>query len=189
MKSRLPSVCCPELSDIESYIRVIDRNGYFEGLVVSKDDLLRNKMYQTDIIRKRTESSFTDYNSYLKSLDMRAVIDVPKKSHYQRVTQLINKTNQFNLTTKRYSEVEVANYIQDTNNLSLYGSLKDKYGENGIVSVLMGHREEMVLYIDIFVSCRVFKRGMEDAMMNAYVNYASRQGIKNSWNIHPNCKE
>ena len=67
VKSRLPSVCCPELSDIESYIRVIDRNGYFEGLVVSKDDLLRNKMYQTDIIRKRTESSFTDYNSYLKS--------------------------------------------------------------------------------------------------------------------------
>ena len=84
-----------------------------------------------------------------------------------RMSQLSQKTNQFNLTTKRYTLPEVEAIAGNDEYLTLYGRLTDKFGDNGLISVIIARVEELSLYIDTWLmSCRVFQRGMEFAMFD-----------------------
>ena len=101
--------------------------------------------------------------------------DIP---HAERITQLINKTNQFNLTTRRYTAAEVENLMADDEYITLYGRLIDKFGDNGIVTALIGHCSGEVLDIDLWImSCRTFKRKLEHAMFDRLVEDARARGI------------
>ena len=134
----------PELGSPEQYIRVLDHNGYFEVTSLSEDDRKRNEMYRANALRAAEQASFTDYGAYLESLHMKAVIRPFEPLYMARIAQLTNKSNQFNLTTRRYTQTQIEEAAQDPSCVTLYGKLEDKFGDNGVVSVLIGTRRRKV---------------------------------------------
>ena len=180
VRSQLQNVAVPEIGDkIELFKNFIDRNNYFEIISLSKEDLERAKYYQDNQNREKEQQNYSNYSDYLKSLDMIAEIDEAKEIYLERIYQLINKTNQFNLTTKRYTKSEVEEIYKDPNQILLYGKLKDKFGDNGLISIIIGKQVRDVMEIPLWImSCRVLKRDMEIAMLNELVDLAKKRGIK-----------
>lgn len=179
VRQQLEMVEVPEISSVEHYIHEIDRHGYFEVVRLSKDDLERNKMYKANAERAKIEASFTDYKDYLLSLNMSATIKPFEAVYMSRIAQLTNKSNQFNLTTRRYSQAEIEAIAAEENYVTLYGKLEDKFGDNGVVSVAIGRLEEGVCHIELWLmSCRVLKRDMEFAMMDTLVHHLLKRNVK-----------
>ncbi len=175
---QLKGVCAPELDNVVHYIQTIDRCGFFEATNISADDLKRNEMYQENAARAKLQSSFTDYGQYLDSLEMTAEIDAFAPVYMARIAQLTNKSNQFNLTTKRFTQTEIEETAADENYVTLYGKLIDKFGDNGVVSIVIGHVDGNVCDIDLWLmSCRVLKRDMEFAMMDELVARLVARGV------------
>ncbi len=188
VRTALPGVPVAEITDPELYARTLDRSGYFEVTSLSQDDRARTEMYKQNTQRAAAATQFADYGEYLRSLDMTAVIAPFAPELNGRTTQLINKTNQFNLTTRRYTEDEVTAAMVSGDCVTLYGRLQDKFGDNGLVSVIIGRRsatDAAVLDIELWVmSCRVFKRDLELAMFDELVAAAKAAGytaITGSW--------
>ncbi len=176
---QLKGVCAPELDNVVHYIQTIDRSGFFEATNISADDLKRNEMYQENAARAKLQSSFTDYGQYLDSLEMTAEIDSFAPVYMARIAQLTNKSNQFNLTTKRFTQTEIEETAADHSYITLYGKLMDKFGDNGVVSIVIGHVNGDACDIDLWLmSCRVLKRDMEYAMMDELVARAKARGVK-----------
>lgn len=180
IRQQVPNATVPEIGDkAEYYIRAIDRMGYFEVTERSDDDAARTKMYQQNAARSRAESTFQDYGEYLRSLEMHAEINKFDPMYIPRIAQLTNKSNQFNLTTKRYTPADITDMAQNEKYITLYGKLADKFGDNGVVSVVIGEKEGDCLHIILWLmSCRVLKRDMEYAMMDALVDRCRQQNIK-----------
>jgi FkbH-like protein len=177
--AQLKGVIAPVMDSPENYIRTIDHSGVFEVTSFSEDDKKRNEMYMANKKRSELEESFADYGEYLKSLEMVAEIHPFEKMYYPRISQLTNKSNQFNLTTKRFSvdDIEAAADAEDT--ITVYGRLKDKFGDNGIVSLAVGRIKGDEAHIELWLmSCRVLKRDMEFAMMDSFVKMAKERGVK-----------
>lgn len=167
VKKELPMVAIPEIDEPERYIKIINGAGYFEVTNLTEEDRMRTLMYRSIEISNEERNTYTDYGEFLKSLNMESSIKQASKEKIQRITQLINKSNQFNLTTKRFTEDEVEKIIKDKNYICLYGRLKDRFGDYGIVSIIIARKEEKKVHIELFLmSCRVLKRGMEGAMMD-----------------------
>lgn len=164
--------------EVENYLTRLDKSGYFEPISLSTDDLKRNSYYADDSRRRENLIKYADYDDFLKSLEMTAEIRDFEAIHLQRITQLINKTNQFNLTTKRYTQGEIESIADDDQYIAIYGRLKDKFGDNGIVSVLIGKIIGNELHLDCWLmSCRILKRGMENALFDYLIKKAKAQGI------------
>lgn len=182
VESQLPEVAVPDVGEPTDYIRRLDRAGYFEVTNFSKDDLKRNEMYKANVERQRQEASFANYEDYLLSLDMKAEIAPFNSLYMSRIAQLTNKSNQFNLTTKRCSQSDIETVAQNPDYITLYGKLEDKFGDNGVVSVVFGHKDEndkTLFHIDLWLmSCRVLKRDMEKAMLDQLVLRCNAAGVK-----------
>lgn len=178
VQAQIAGISVPVIDSVENYISTIDRNGYFEVTNFSEDDLKRNEMYKANVQRAVQQAAFSDYNEYLLSLEMTAVIDDFLPVYLQRITQLSNKSNQFNVTTKRYTPTEMEAVFNSSEYIRLYGKLIDKFGDNGVVSVVIGKKENNILNIDLWImSCRVLKRDMEFAMLDRLVERCREQGI------------
>ena len=110
---------------------------------------------------------------------MKSVIKESKGEQIERISQLINKTNQFNLTTFRHTAAEVTKFIESKDSIVIYGTLDDRFGENGIISVMVCNvfPEEIEIHIWV-MSCRVFKRDMEFAMFDKLVDIAKKMNKK-----------
>ncbi len=176
---QLKDVSAPEIGEVQNYIQNIDRNGYFEVTTLSKDDMKRNEMYKENAKRAQLQASFSNYGEYLKSLEMKGIIKSFESIYIARIAQLTNKSNQFNLTTKRYTPSAIEASMNDDNYITLYGKLIDKFGDNGVVSVVIGHVIDDICHIDLWImSCRVLKRDMEFAMMDTLVHRCQNYGIK-----------
>ena len=179
INQQIPNVSTPVIEKPEKYIETIDRAGYFEVINLSKDDFKKSEMYKENMERNKVMASFDNYDDYLKSLDMHAKIEEFIPLYMARISQLTNKSNQFNLTTKRYSQTEIEEVANDKSYITLYGKLSDIFGDNGVVSVVIGHILGKILEIDLWImSCRVLKRDMEFAMMDALVKKAKEAGIE-----------
>ncbi len=179
VRAQVPGVAVPLMDSVEHYIIHLDRSGFFEVTNFSADDLKRNDMYKANAQRAAQQASFADYTDYLLSLDMKAVIDDFLPVYLQRITQLTNKSNQFNVTTRRYTTAEMEAVAASDDYIRLYGKLVDKFGDNGIVSVVIGHKNGTVLEMDLWLmSCRVLKRDMELAMLDTLVEKSRQQGIQ-----------
>ncbi len=178
IRTQLNGVAVPEIGSPEQYIHVLDRSGYFEVTNLSEDDRNRSEMYKANLERKKQQESFGDYKEYLKSLEMQGTIKPFESIYMARIAQLTNKSNQFNLTTKRYTQAEIEQAATEPSVITLYGKLEDKFGDNGVVSVAIGHAEENVLHMDLWLmSCRVLKRDMEFAMMDELVAACKKAGV------------
>lgn len=182
ISEQFPDVAAPALEEAEHYIQVIDKSGFFETTALSQDDLMRTEMYQSNAQRSQLKESFVNYEDYLKSLEMKGEIQSFIPAYMSRIAQLTNKSNQFNLTTKRYSQAEIEKISADPNYVTVYGKLGDRFGDNGVVSIVIGKlggvlRDE--LHMELWLmSCRVLKREMEFAMMDELVEKARAVGVK-----------
>lgn len=179
VRRQVPGAAVPKIGErVEHYIREIDRMGYFEAVQITGDDAARSMMYQQNAARSRAELSFSDYGEYLRSLEMQAQIRGFVPMYESRIAQLTNKSNQFNLTTRRFTQDEIMAMAQDEAYITLYGKLADKFGDNGVVSVVIGKIEGDCLDIILWLmSCRVLKRDMEYAMLDELVYAARQKGI------------
>jgi len=175
----MPSVAVPVMDKAENYIRILDKSGFFEMTSLSGDDMDRTEMYRANKERMKLEQSLCNYDEYLRSLEMEAKI-LPFDSMYiQRIAQLTNKSNQFNLTTLRCSEADIKKMSDSSDYLCLYGRLKDKFGDNGVVSIAIGRQINEELHVELWLmSCRVLKRRMEEAMMDVLVENAMARSVK-----------
>lgn len=179
VRQQVPGAAVPELGQVESYISAVDHGGYFEAVKISGDDLKRNAMYKENAQRAQLQSIFTDYGVYLDSLEMHGAIKPFESVYMSRIAQLTNKSNQFNLTTKRYTQTEIEATAADPNFITRYGQLADRFGDNGVVAISIGEVKGDVLELVLWLmSCRVLKRDMEFAMMDEVVTAARARGVK-----------
>lgn len=185
VRNRFPDVSIPEMVQPEHYINILDRSGFFEFTMFSHEDWKRNKMYIENAKRIEAQADFSNYQDYLKSLNMQASIKKFEPMYLSRISQLTNKTNQFNLTTKRYSQSEIEKIFEDKTRITLYGKLEDRFGDNGVVSVIVGKIRGKSLHIELWLmSCRVLKRDMEYAMMDELVRVCQNAGLENIYGYY-----
>lgn len=178
VRQQTAGVTAPEIGRPEDYIRVLDRGGYFEVTSLSDDDRKRNEMYQANLKREQQQASFADYADYLRSLEMTGVVRPFEPVYMGRIAQLTNKSNQFNLTTQRFTQAQIEQMAADEKYITLYGKLADKFGDNGVVSVVIAEKDGNCAHIRLWLmSCRVLKRDMELAMLDGLAERCLAEGI------------
>lgn len=182
VRDSLPMVAVPELPDDPAhYVRCVAEPGYFETISFTQEDRARASQYAANAEREGLRDAATDMDSFLKQLDMTIDFGPVNAMNLPRAAQLINKTNQFNTTTVRRTEHEVETLANDQDAILLQFRLIDKFGDNGIVSVMTltpADGETGVLDLDNWVmSCRVFGRQLEDEAMNIAVEAARCRGV------------
>ncbi len=159
--------------DPSEYVGQLADSRLFEPRNITAEDAERTSQYRSDVQRKALESSVTDMGAYLESLQMEAVISEFTPVDVPRLSQLINKSNQFNLTTHRRSEAEVTAVMNDENFIGYSVRLKDRFGDHGLISIVIGEKVGETLNIDTWLmSCRVLKRGVEEIVLNELVRLA-----------------
>jgi FkbH-like protein len=183
IRESLPMVAVPELpDDVAYYVPRVAEAGYFEAVTFTADDRHRAEQYAANAQRDALFGSSQSMEEFLRGLNMEVAFGPFTPVNLARVAQLINKTNQFNTTTRRYSAEEVANQAAAPDGLTLQFRLTDRYGDNGIVSAMIlrpDAAEPDVLEIDNWVmSCRVFGRELEFEAMNIAVDAARHRGVR-----------
>jgi FkbH-like protein len=168
VRRELPMVAVPELpEDPAGYVRCLSSAGYFETLSVTEEDQERGQQYRANASREELREQTTDLQGFLRALKMRLIWSPFTGKDLKRVVQLINKTNQFNLTTRRYSEEAVRALLEDRDVHTMQLRLLDVYGNNGIISLLIGRRNAGTFEVDTWLmSCRVLGRQVEQATLN-----------------------
>ena len=180
VRQRIPEVTTIQLpKDPTAYRDWLDSFGKFDSLSYSKEDGNRNRMYQQEVGRKQIKAQFSEetLDDYYKYLEMEVTISAADKFSIPRVSQLTHRTNQFNLTTRRYSEAEIKELCESGNSDVLQVRLKDRFGDDGIVGAAVLRYSNDECHIDIFLlSCRILGRGVEDALLRACVLMAQGKG-------------
>lgn len=177
----IPPVAVPELpEDPALYARTLTAAGYFETLVFSAEDLNRAAYYQDNARRVALQQQTGGLDEYLVSLGMTITFQPFDAAGRARITQLINKSNQYNLTTRRYTETEIAALEQHPDILGLQVRLSDIFGDNGMISVVICRPgAEHCWDIDTWLmSCRVLGRGVETMVLRAILEHAQAVGIE-----------
>jgi FkbH-like protein len=181
VRQELPMVAVPEVSEDPTYFaQAIADAGYFEGLSVTEEDRERAGQYQGNKAREALKSSATDLPAYLRGLEMRLIWKRFDKLGLQRIVQLINKSNQFNLTTRRYTDEDVFAVMADPNAFGLQLRLLDRFGDNGVIAIVIGRlKSGGDLYIDTWLmSCRVLGRQVEPTTLNLIAQEARKLGAR-----------
>jgi FkbH-like protein len=179
VSAALPDVRCltvPE--DIEDLPDLVSRTGWFRGRQVSTEDLERTNMMQTETLRREVAASAQSHEEFLATLDLTVEVTRDDRDTIQRVTQLINKTNQFNVTTIRRDEAEVAALFGDERTTVYAATVDDRFGSYGLVVVAIVQWTEAEALIDtLLMSCRVLKRGVESAMLATISADAAKRDV------------
>ncbi len=181
VRQELPMVAVPEVSDdpIDFPIALADA-GYFEGLSVTDEDRERTSQYQGNKARDALKESATDLPAYLRGLEMRLVTKQFDRIGLQRIVQLINKSNQFNLTTRRYTDEDIISVMADPEAFGLQLRLVDRFGDNGVIAIVIGRLQpNKDLAIDTWLmSCRVLGRQVEPTTLNLIAREAGKLGAR-----------
>ena len=158
---------------------VLDSCGLFDSLVYSAEDKKRGAMYKADANRKKLLTKVVDLKGYYESLEMIATINLADDFSKPRIAQLTQKTNQFNLTTKRYSKTDINEFSESQYSDVLYLKLKDRFGEMGIVGVCILVYEKNTAVFDTFLlSCRALGRKVEDAFLDNCLKLCQLKDVK-----------
>lgn len=168
VSSRFPMVkviCLPQ--DSTRYCEVLKLEQEFDFLFITKEDISRNLSYKQNSFRNELMKTSKNYNDYLINLKMKLFVKEINQFNIQRIVQLINKTNQFNCTTKRYALHDINNMLTNKSFLLRCFQLIDQFGDNGIISVLIAKLNDLERGIEIdtfLMSCRVLGRNLESAI-------------------------
>lgn len=180
VRSLVPDITVPELpEDPADYVEFLQRLNLFETASYSEADARRTSQYREEVGRVSLQRQAGSFEDYLKSLDMVAEAKPFDPFHYPRIAQLTQRSNQFNLRTVRYTEDEIRQAAEDPDTLTLYFTLRDKFGDYGLISVvIMKKCGGQALFVETWLmSCRVLKRGMEEFIINRMVKTAAEQGF------------
>jgi FkbH-like protein len=169
--------------DPAEYIAALDHGLWFETVMVTGEDRQRVDQYRAARLRREAEVAFESIDGYLESLEMYGDIQRIDDNDLDRVVQLIGKTNQFNLTTRRHSQVQVRQMLSRPGTVAMSLRLTDRFGDHGLVSVLIAIEDATAgagtLQIDTWLmSCRVINRTAEDFLFNRLVETARSQGFR-----------
>jgi FkbH-like protein len=180
VRKALPMVAVPELpADPSLYARTLLNAGYFEAVTFSEEDRQRAALYQANAQRAELSSKSRDMGEFLASLEMKIEFAPFDAIGIGRITQLINKTNQFNLTTRRYTRSEVENMSTSSDFVTFQIRLLDRFGDNGIISIVIARHKDASYEIDTWLmSCRVLGRRVEEAVIAELVRHSRANGVK-----------
>ena len=181
VRENIPGITVPELpEDPGEYLEFLYGQNLFETASYSQADKDRTKQYQVEAKRVSLSKTFTNEADFLKSLNMVSVVSGFTTFNTPRVAQLSQRSNQFNLRTIRYTEADIEAMAADQNVIDLSFTLEDKFGDNGLIAVIIMKRQDAeTLFVDTwFMSCRVLKRGMENFTLNTMVEGAKEAGYK-----------
>jgi FkbH-like protein len=154
-------------------VRAISELNLFETIAFSAEDAQRTELYRAEAVRREAQATFVSAAEFLESLDMRIVVSRFDRYHLPRIAQLIQRSNQFNLTTHRYSEAECEAMMNDPAISPLYAKLSDRLGDHGLIGVVVLEPVAgRMLIRDWLMSCRVLARGVEQYLMNLVVEEA-----------------
>ena len=187
VKQAIPEIYCLQMDKSESvhYKNIIAACGLFDTVSFSNEDKNRGSMYRSEVKRKQLRKQTTNLNEYFKSLHMVLKVEFANKSSIPRISQLTQRTNQFNLTTKRYTEADIQSFSDNPDSDVFSIRLKDIYGDSGIVGICILNYNEMSALIDSFLlSCRVLGRGVEDAFIVQSITLAQNKGMENLIGIY-----
>lgn len=178
IRKYLPEVHVVDVpKDPALYALQLDEEDAFDWAQLTEEDINRSKSYVENRSREELESRFADYNEYLKALEMSGTVGKVSDKDVPRFAQLLNKSNQFNLRTQRYTEGQIHDLIQDKNARCLYVKLRDRFSEYGIISCVILRKNKEVCFIESWVmSCRVLKRGVEKLMFSGIIKIAEEMG-------------
>jgi FkbH-like protein len=173
----VPEVAVPDLpEDPSGYIQALVRHRYFETISFTREDAARSRYYAENARRQELAASASDITAFLKSLGMQMTVEPVNDLNIERVTQLVNKSNQFNLTTRRYTLAQLRTMASDPQWRTFTFSLRDTLGDNGLISVILVRKDADALAIDTWLmSCRVLQRGVEQFARNELVALARRE--------------
>jgi FkbH-like protein len=190
VRQELPMVAVPEVSDDPTgYPVALADGGYFEGLSVTDEDRERTSQYRGNKARDALKAAVTDLPSYLRGLEMQLVWKRFDKVGLQRIVQLINKSNQFNLTTRRYTDEDAVAVMADPGAFGLQLRLLDRFGDNGIIAIVIGRlqpddafggdfRGKDLLIDTWLMSCRVLGRQVEPTTLSLIAQEATKLGAR-----------
>ncbi len=179
IRTMIPEISVPELpKDPSQFLRILCAARYFEKIDFTEDDAQRSAQYKSNLQRQELQQTTPNLTEYLISLGMRIRFAPFNEVGRKRIVQLINKTNQFNLTTRRYTEAEVLEFEKSDQYVTLQVHLQDKFGDNGMICVVICKVIDDCWEIDTWLmSCRVIKRRVEEAVCDELVALARSFGI------------
>ena len=179
VRSSIPDITVPELPESpDDYMPFIISQNLFETASISEGDEKRTVQYQEEAKRASLQKSFQNEDEFLESLNMVSVVATFDKFNIPRVAQLTQRSNQFNLRTTRYTEEDATRVAQSPKHISLTFTLEDKFGDSGLIAIIILEKRDKSLFIDTWLmSCRVLKRGMENFTLNMIVEVARREGF------------
>ncbi|MBR6426468.1 MAG: HAD family hydrolase [Clostridia bacterium] len=180
VRDMLPDVKVPEMPPEPSdYVDFLRGQHLFETVAWSEEDAKRNDMYRAEADRAILSESFADYGDYLRGLEMRAVAKPFDSFWYPRIAQLSQRSNQFNLRTVRYTEEEIQRIAESDDYLTVYFTLRDRFGDYGLISAVIMKKDDENLFVDTWImSCRVLKRTMEEFIVNKMISVANENGFR-----------
>ncbi|QDL94557.1 HAD-IIIC family phosphatase (plasmid) [Paroceanicella profunda] len=180
VRAECPQVMVPELpEDPALYAPTLMATGYFDTTAFGAEDAGRAALYAGRAERLRLEATTSDMGAYLRSLDMVCTLRPFDAERRARIAQLINKSNQFNLTTRRRSEAEVAALTAAPGWFTLQARLADRFGDNGMIGVVIAEARGPDWVIDTWLmSCRVLKRRVEEAVLAVLAGAARAAGAE-----------
>jgi FkbH-like protein len=183
IRQSLPTVAVPELpDDVAHYVRCLADAGYFEAIAFTSEDRNRARQYAENAEREALLGTAQSIDEFLRTLNMSVLSGPFTAVDHPRIVQLINKTNQFNTTTRRYSSEEIAELTSLPDALTLQFRLLDRIGDNGLVSTMIlrpaAGREDVLEIENWVMSCRVFGRQLEFEAMNVAVEAARQRGLR-----------
>ncbi len=180
VRAELPMVAVPEVPEEPALVPgALADAGYFEAVALTEEDRARGAQYQANLARDSLRARVTDMDGTLRSLEMRLVWRGFDRLGLPRIVQLINKTNQFNLTSRRTTEAEVMAVMQDPGAVGLQLRLLDRFGDNGIIAIVIGRLASCGAELVIetwLMSCRVLGRQVEQGTLNILAQEAARLG-------------
>ena len=181
VRQSLPQVTVPELGEDPAHFAArLSDSGAFEHLLLNRDDLARAKSYDSNAQRAELRASAGNYDEYLTSLKMRLTVNRFDEAGNARITQLINKSNQFNLTTRRYNSEDVRKFAGDSEGILCWQvQLEDAFANHGMIGIVIVRKSAETWTIDSWLqSCRVLSRGVEQSLANLLLAQARQAGAK-----------
>jgi len=180
IRKMIPEITVPELpEDPVDYVPYLRSLNLFESTSYSDEDSKRTKKYQYEAKRAKFKTNFSSIDDYLKNLNMIAEVAEFNDYHIPRISQLTQRSNQFNLRTRRYTEQDIKKIRESNQYITRYFKLEDKFGEYGLIGIVILKKiDSDSIFIDtLIVSCRVLKRGMEEFIFNKIAKLAASEGF------------
>ena len=181
IREQLPQVEVIQVPEkLAQYSKLIsDSQDLFFSLSTSAEDLKRVQMYKENMQREKEKGTFQNIEDYLASLEIGFDLYSKDESMLERIAQMTQKTNQFNLTTKRYSPTDIRSFYESADSDVICIDVFDKYGSSGVTGMVIVKYEESSAYIDsLLISCRILGRNIEKAFLQKIIERIEQHGAK-----------